>query len=254
MLRWWVPLGVALCVASMPVSRAHLSGIGEPVGQGDPTAEQLLDRAANALGGADRLRAINRLRITAIERQSRRPDSGQGRTFKVWLPDRFQSNVAGLVTHTLNGGRLTIDREVPPEARRNAEQAIPGMFRNVALAFLLRAPGLSAPRLHGEVTIADLKGTLVEFTAQGGRSLKLLLAPRTAHPLALVYPVRASGSTAQLSDLVWRLEDYRVIEGVRFPFRLTIVFPQNQLITEVKEIEVNPRFTPADFRVDMNSP
>lgn len=247
MLRWWAALGVALCVAPMPVFRAHLSGIGEPIGQEDPAAKQLLERAGNALGGADRLRAISRLRITAIERESRNPESGQGRTFKVWLPDRFQSNVAGLVTHTLNGGRLTIDREVPPEVRRNAEQAIPGMFRNVALAFLLRTPSSSAPRLHGEVIITGLKGTLVEFTAQDGKSRKLLLAPKTAHPLALVYSVRAFGSTEQRPDLVWRLEDYRIIDGVRFPFRLTIVFPQNQLITEVKEIEVNPRFTPADF-------
>ncbi len=242
-----VALVMGLCAGPAADARAHRRGTIGVDHEGYQAAEQLLQRAGNALGGADRLQAIDRLHITAVERPSRPPNAPRGRTFKLWLPDRFQSNVEGLVTHTLNRGRLTIDREVPPESRRNAEQAIPAMFRRVTLAFLLRAPGVGAPRMHGEVTIAGLRGTLVEFTFQDGRSLKLLLAPTSAHPLALVYPVRVAGSTEQRPDRVWRLEDYRVVDGVRFPFRLTIVDPKNELITEVREIKVNPPFTPADF-------
>jgi hypothetical protein len=131
--------------------------------------------------------------------------------------------------------------------QRTAEQSIPAMFRRVAVAFLLRAPDLSAPRLHGEATIAGLKGPLVEFTAPDGRTLKLLLAPTSAQPLALVFSVRAIGSNEPVPDLIWRLEDYRVVDGVRFPFRLTIVQSKNAMITEVQEIKVNPQFTSADF-------
>jgi hypothetical protein len=95
--------------------------------------------------------------------------------------------------------------------------------------------------------IAGLKGTLVEFPAPDGRTLRLLLEPMSAHPLALIYSVRAAGSTEQGPDQVWRLEDYRLVDGVRFPFRLTIVHPQNEVVTEVQQIDVNPAFTPADF-------
>jgi hypothetical protein len=122
-------------------------------------AEQWLQRAGEALGGAAKLRAIDRLRISTVERQSRPPIMPRDRTFKLWLPDRFQSET-GLVTHTLNGGRLTIDRDVPPDVLRSAEEFIPATFRRVSLAFLLRAPGLAAPRVQGQATIA---GGVSEF-------------------------------------------------------------------------------------------
>jgi hypothetical protein len=240
-------LVIALYFANTLDLRSHLWGTSDPTHQGSETAEELIKRAGDALGGAGRLGAIERLLVTATERQSSRPNPPRGRAFKIWLPERFQSQVQGLVTHTLNGGRLAVDRELPATMRSNAEQAVPATFRRVALAFLLRAPGLSAPRLAGEATIAGLTGSLVEFTSEDGRSLKLLLAPTSAHPLALIYSARAFGSTEQLPDQVWRLEDYRTVDGVRFPFKLTIAHPKNELITEVQEIQVNPAFTPADF-------
>jgi hypothetical protein len=239
-------VAMALSVVLLPPVRA-LSGPPEGVDGGGQTAEQLLRRAGDALGGADRLLGVERLHIAAAEWRSSRPEAVLGRTYKLWLPDRFQNHVDGLVTHTLNGGRLTVDPDLPPERRRNAEQAIPGMFRRAALAFLLRAPGLGAPSLQGEATVAGLSGTLVEFPAPGGRNLKLLLSSASGQPLALVYPVRVMGSDEELPDQVWRLEDYRVVDGVRFPFRLTIVHPESELITEVREIKVNPPFTAADF-------
>jgi hypothetical protein len=246
-LIWGAALAMALCVGPLSEVRAYPSRTPDGPSQGYQAAEQLLQRAGDTLGGAERLRAIDRLHITTVEWRNERPEAVRARTFKLWLPDRFQSHVDGVVTHTLNGDRLTFDREVPPELQRNAEKAIPAMFRRVALAFLLRAPGLGAPRLHGEATIAGLSGTLVEFAAADGRNLKLLLAPTTGHPLALVYPVRVIGSNEELPDQVWRLEDYRGVDGVRFPFRLTVVHPESELITEVREIKVNPPFTPADF-------
>lgn len=246
---------IALGMGPLIEVRGDLRETPDVADEGSQVADRLLQRAGNALGGGERLRAIDRLHITTVEWRRRRPDATRHRTYKLWLPDRFQSHVEGIVTHTLNGGRLTFDRAVPPDARRSAEEAVPAMFRRVALAFLLRAPGLSSPRLHGEATIAGLRGALVEFAAAEGRSLKLLLAPTSAHPLALVYSVRVAGSTEQFPDRVWRLEDYRVVDGVRFPFRLTVVHPENELITEVKRIEVNPPFTPADFpRNDLISP
>jgi hypothetical protein len=246
-LRCGVAIALALYAGVGPLTevRAHPWRSRVLAHEGSQAAEQLLQRAADALGGAGRLRAIDRLLITAVERQSLPPTSARGQTFKLWLPDRFQSQTAGLVTHTLNGGHLTIDREVAPDVRRTAESATQARFRLVALAFLLRAPGLSRPRVRGEATVDGLRGTLVEFTAPDGRTLKLLLAPASAHPLAIVYPVRVVGSNEQVPDRVWRLEDYRVVDGVRFPFRLTT--HPGELITEVQKIDANPPFTSADF-------
>lgn len=235
-------LAIALYVGPMSGVRATKDG-----DQVRPAAEQLLREAENALGGAEKLRAIDRLHITVVERQSWRSEAApRGRSYKLWLPDRFQSRVEGFAAHTLMGGRLTLDRPVSPEARRSAENAIPATFRRVALAFLLRAPGLSAPRLQGEATIDGLKGTLVGFSTPDGRTLKLLLAQRSRHPLALIYPVLLAESNER-PDRVWRLEDYREVNGVRFPFRLTIVRPTSEIVTEVQAIKVNPPFTPSDF-------
>lgn len=142
---------------------------------------------------------------------------------------------------------MHINREVPPAAQKNAEGAIPATFRRVALAFLLRAPGLRAPRLQEDATVGDLTGALVEFVAEDGRSLKLLLAHDTAAPLALVYSTKAFDTGEALPDQIWRLEDYRTVDGLKFPFRLTILHPKNQIITQVQQIEVNPRFALSDF-------
>ncbi len=248
-LGWllWVAAAVISCfaVATDPME-AHSGPPYGPVPGDSQDAVQWLMRAGDALGGAARLRAVERLRIAAVESQSQPPNMPQTRTFKLWFPDRFQSETA-LVTHTLSGNRVHFNREVPVEAQEYAKEAIPATFRRVALAFLLRAPGLSAPRLQADATVAGLRGALVEFTAVDGRILKLLLAHRTAEPLALVYAPRVLGSDQTLPERVWRLEDYRVVDGVRFPFRLTILHPKNQIITQVKQLEVNPRFSPADF-------
>jgi hypothetical protein len=246
-LRWWAALALAVCIAPMSHTRADLPATPAFDGARGQSAEELLFRAGNALGGADKLRAVDRLHIATSEWRAQRPEAALARTFKLWLPDRFQSHVAGFVTHTLNGRHLAFDRVVPPGVQQNAEQAVPATFRRVALAFLLRASDLSPPSLEGEATIAGLSGTLVGFTAPDGRSLKLLLAPTSAHPLALVYSTRIMGSNEPGPDQVWRLEDYRIVDGVRFPFKLTVVDATNELITEVREIQVNPAFTPADF-------
>lgn len=217
------------------------------VGSAPQSVQSVLARAADSVGGAKRLQAIDRLRISVVEKQSRPPISPRSRILKLWLPDRFQNSLPGLVTHTLHGTRLTFDRDVSPEIRGNAERSIPGMFRRVALTFLLRAPGLGRPRLAGDATIEGMSGTVVEFPTPGGSPMKMLFAKDSGQPLAVIIPVRAMGSAEVYPDQVWRLEDYRAVGGVRFPYRLTILHPENLLITEVQQIDVNPPFTAKDF-------
>lgn len=218
----------------------------EPAQDEVQSAARWIERAGDFLGGAAKLKAVDRLHLTVTESQSQPPHMPRTRIFKLWLPDRFQSDTE-LYTHTLRGSSVHINREVPPEARTNAEEALPALFRRVAMAFLLRAPGLGAPRVEADARVGDLRGALVEFTAQDGRHLRLLLAHDTAAPLALVYSTRVLGTNESLPDQVWRLEDYREVDGLRFPFRLTLLHPRNLVITQVQRVEVNPRFADADF-------
>lgn len=234
-MRSVVVIMVALVAASSP----SITGVRQP-------EQSVMERAMTALGGAQKLLAIDRLRISVVEKATLPPNTPRSRTFKIWLPDRFQSSMTGVVTHTLHGTKLTIDRDVTPDIRRDAEQAIPNVFRRVTLAFLLRGPGLNSPRVAGNATIEGMHGTMVEFPRSDGNVLKLLIG-QNGQPLAVVFPVRAAGSDAKRPDQVWRLEDYRTVQGVRFPFRLVLVHPQNPLITEVQSIEVNPPFTTKDF-------
>ncbi|MCR4373429.1 MAG: hypothetical protein NUW22_01110, partial [Acidobacteria bacterium] len=99
----------------------------------------------------------------------------------------------------------------------------------------------------GDATIGGMSGTVVEFPTPGGSPMKLLFAKDSGQPLAVIVPVRATGSAEKFPDQVWRLEDYRAVGGVKFPYRLTILHPKNLQITEVQQIDVNPPFTVKDF-------
>jgi len=92
-----------------------------------------------------------------------------------------------------------------------------------------------------------MSGTVVEFPTADGTSMKMLFEKASGHPIAVIVPVRGMGSAEVFPDQVWRLEDYRAVGGVRFPYRLTILHPENPLITEVQQIDVNPPFTVKDF-------
>jgi len=239
-------VATVVCVGLLLVTGLNGNHSAGPAPQ---TAEAVLARAAESLGGAARLRAIDRLRIEVQQRQSMSPAPPRPRSYNLWLPDRFQNVVPGLVTHTLVGGKLTFSRDVSDEIRQNAEESIPAMFRVVSLQFLLRGPGLAAPRLVGDATIEGMTGTVVAFPRADGSGvpLRILFARDSGQPLAMVGSTRPFGSTDPPTDRVYRLDDYRAVDGVRFPHRITIVDPKNELITEVQRIVVNPPFTAKDF-------
>jgi hypothetical protein len=107
---------------------------------------------------------------------------------------------------------------------------------------------------RGVQTFWDLTGRVIELSSEEFEDVRLVLDAKDHHPLALVWKRRFRGSTDP-SDLVARLEDYREVAGMRFPFsvRFQIVnqagMPNRELVRyRSARVIVEPPLDPALFK------
>lgn len=217
----------------------------------DTRSRQLLAHAYRAVGGAERLAAVDRLVIQATEtRLDGRNQAPRPRLYKLLLPDRFQSIRPGFVTHTLDGSSFWMDRAVEPAIRTTAERSTRSTFMAVSLAFLLRAPDQSSTHVQalGRRQVQDLDGEVVEFRPFRGGAVRLMLAGDSGMPIAVIVAVQDS-ETGERGVTTWRMEDYREVGGVKYPFRLVRVSDRiPRIVTDVTDLKVNEVLTPLDFQ------
>lgn len=216
----------------------------------DARAQKLLARARNVVGGAGRLAAIERLVVETTERPVGGKASALQRTYRLLLPDSFQSTVPGVVAHTLDRGSFWMDRSAQPDTIETAERSTRARFLIVSVAFLLRAPDerRTPVRALGRMRVQGMEGEVLEFQPPTGSPLGLMVSPESGMPMCLIVAVRAA-SSGQPGQATWRLEDYRDVQGLRFPFRLALVPDEaSRVEVLVTGLVVNPLLVPEHFR------
>jgi hypothetical protein len=143
---------------------------------------------------------------------------------------------SGPVLHTLTRGvygrRLADDRYGGPMVERlmadpasikEAAARMPFRLMSLSLIYLLRTPAsmTAAVRDAGLRDFGYVHGQAIEFEGPGHVTLTLVLDIDSAHPLAIVIPVRTIGPNGAIDDLeVSVLQDYADVSGVRLPHRI----------------------------------
>lgn len=225
------------------------------------TPDNILRDAREALGGDAKLRGVKTLVVDGyMVSEQRGKEYTQPYGFRMLLPDRFQmmDNPFG---HTLDGAEYWKRDDVagaPPDTddlRRSARRATESRFFREALEFLLQTPaGFTVQsRAVSSSGVPGLDGETIELTRQGAQSpLVMVFDQKTHRPVALVSKALRSnpdmGDAFTVTD-VTRLEDYRAVDGIQFPFRLDDRLGDDlHVTTTIQKVLVNPPLTQQDFK------
>ena len=249
-------------------ARPLSAGISRPrqARTADGEAERVLSQARASLGGSNALDAVSTLEIHGVEERGAPGAVPNGATvygsapepfgFKMRWPDRFQVT-RGWFIHTLDGRafwkRQTGGPPVPdtPDLEATARRSTELNSAYLTLAFLLRTPPSLRwePRYRGVTKIDGLEGPTIEFVGPSGRGPKMVFDAVRHLPLAVVTTARRYEATGgeRLLDVVKKLDDYRRVGGLLFPFRLDEQTPGQHVITRITSVRVNPPLGVRDF-------
>ncbi len=238
----------ALWVSS-PTSARQVPATALPTAAPDAEAQRVLTRAREALGGVDRLAAVQSLVVEGTRTLS--PGSPYSEEdpygFKLLLPDRYQSLTSDY-RHTLDGGSFWMNEnagEIPIDAdlRTVAERSTRWNFMYHSLLFLLNAPAGARAGFRYIGATADDPGNRewLEVTASGFKStVKIGFDRSTGLPTV----VRRTGTLGERIDT---LSGHRAVDGILFPFVIEDRLGDNYAVTNISAIRVNSGVTAADF-------
>jgi hypothetical protein len=228
----------------------------------------LLGRIAIALGGEDRLGRASSLLIqgervipdgfTSLSKAKRDQHSKVGiilqRPAKYRIEEAFVLGAGGLGPNNFtcfdgsgvwagqqaakvpDGHRIQVDppQVGTPDQQRNVR--FDGMTYLAAL-LLYAAPGV-AFRDGGESETAGQRFRVLEGSGPDSFKLQILVDPESSLPRAVL-----RGSTE------WRLSDYRLVDGTRFPFRIEFLAAgQMKSYMVFEHYVINPDLTGNEFR------
>lgn len=250
-------LSACLLVAQTPASIANAPATRKAVAgetSGDE-AKRVLDAAHRFLGGTSRLNAVN-----ALELQQSRVQ-----TLRLLFPDRYQiENATPSGSSTLvsfDGERMRLQmppalqftRPPMPDAATQRRRAV----RNVAkyaLTYLVRTLSVYplTAKSVGITRLGEVEGRCVEFTGKGSSKapfVRMFFDSTDGRPLAIVQL-----GTPETGDLMSTLDDYREVDGIRFPFRVSDSrikqdgSRQQMAVWRHEAVRVNPALTAATFQ------
>jgi outer membrane lipoprotein-sorting protein len=201
-----------------------------------PTASQLLDRYVEALGGA-----------TAIEKITSRVETGtasfRGQSVGLELftqaPDR-----QALVQHLPQGDSLTVFDG------QNGWFVLPGRLTRVMQGAEIIAAQMDAD-LHFALRVQEMFPELhVEYPEKvGDREAYVLLCVKGDQPAAKLYfdeqsnlllrAVRYADSPLGLDPTQIDYADYRDVDGVQVPFRVTVSQPGSSSTIQIEQVQQN---------------
>ena len=218
-------------------------------GANQPSAEQILDKYLQALGGAAQVAKLTSL-------VGKGTYTGFDTDFaKVPIDYYAKPGLRTTVVHTLAGDNTTVydgqqawvaavDKPVPlmpltggdlEGARVDAGLAFPAQIKQ---EFKNWRSGFPA------ITVNDKPVQVIEGTTPGGSAIKLYFDKETG---LLVRQVRYTNSPVGLNPTQIDYMDYRDVSGVKMPFRWTTTWTDGKASTELGEIKVNTPIADAQF-------
>jgi hypothetical protein len=193
----------------------------------------------------------------------------------VWEDQQQHGGGGGMMIFRRGPGGPGVD---PQKAQDMMRQIVRSDFARLAIGWLLTTPS-SFPveySFAGEAESPDGKADVLEVKGPGGFAARLFLDQKTHYPLMLTYKGRkprimtqtmapgahrnreemekrmkeTDAEDAKQPDVEFRiyLSDYREVNGVSFPHKLTrsIEDEVNEEL-EIKTVKINPQFKPEKF-------
>jgi photosynthetic reaction center cytochrome c subunit len=225
---------------------------GEPIEQaaGQPTAEQVLDRYIQAVGGPDRLAKLTSLVATGTYKGF---DDADKNPLELFARSPGQRTT---IVHTLNGDSTTVvstgdgwiaapEAEKPVPLLAITGQELDGVRLEASLLFPGRIKeALSKWRVGPPALVDDREMLVVQGTTASGGTATLCFDAKTA---LLVRLVRYGESP--VGRLVTRVDydDYRDVAGVKIPFKWTVSWLSGRSVFELSNVQPNVAIDAAKF-------
>jgi outer membrane lipoprotein-sorting protein len=207
---------------------------------GEPSADQILDKYIQALGGAQRLAAITSFTAKGTY---------QGYAELEKSPIEIAAKAPGqrvTIIHTSNGDwTTTYDGRtgwVAEPGRPVPLLELTGQFLQAAkvdadLSFPARIKqSFSQWRVGYPTTINDREVEVVQGTSSDNFPVKLYFDKQSG---LLLRQVRYTNSPVGLNPTQVDYTDYRDVSGVKMPFRWTTIWTDGRATTELGEIQAN---------------
>ena len=214
------------------------------------SADQILDKYIQALGGAQQL-----AKVTSIVAKG--TYTGFDTDFGKVPEDIFAKapNLRASVVHSPTGDNVTVydghdawvaavDKPVPLYALIGED------LDGAAVDSLLWFPAQIKQSLtkwragFPDVTIGDRPAVVVEGTTAGGTPVKLYFDKQTG---LLVHQARFTNTVIGLTPTHIEYSDYRVVSGVKIPFKWTVTWVDGQSTTELTQAQANVAIDAAKF-------
>jgi len=221
---------------------------GLPAG---PSADQILDKYLQAIGGVQRVSAFTSLVAKGTYEGFE--------TYHLKVPVEVFAKAPGQLTtvvHTQNGDSTTTfdgragwvaaaDKPVPLLAL-TAGSELDGAKLDAALFFPARIKEtLTQWRVGFPVTtIGERDVQIVQGTGPGKTRMKLYFDQETG---LLTRQVRYADTIVGINPTQIDYSDYREVAGVKIPFHWTVTWTNGQSNTELSEIQANAPVDPAKF-------
>ncbi len=224
--------------------------VGTGVAQERQSAEVVLARATEWLGGRSRIAAVKSLVVGGV--RVREPESEEAESdpegFKILLPDKYQS-MRTAYRHTVNGSAFWMIENageigITDDIRRSAEKTTRWRFVTDCLTFLMKVPDGIGVQMH---YVGAVKGDAdnyewidVSVPAASAGNFRLGFDRTTGEPRVIVVP-------GSLGESFRSLRDYKVVDGIRFPFTIDERTSETHSVTTLQSILVNSGVHVGDF-------
>jgi photosynthetic reaction center cytochrome c subunit len=221
-----------------------------PAASGQPSADQILDKYIQALGGAQNLAKVT----SFVAKGTSQAYAELGYPFEVYAKAPYQLMS---VTHTEAGDRTTA------YDGRNGWVAMPSDDKPIPLLPLIAGDlvgarldaticfptaikqALTQWRVSNPIMINDKDVEVVQGTADGGRTpVNLYFDSKSG---LLVRQVRYTDTKVGLSATQVDYEDYRDVAGVKMPFKWTMSWLDGQTVYTATQIQPNVPIDAAKF-------